>query len=221
MPNHNLKKNKALVLLRELYLQDEDSCCAITKEQVSAWSKRVPEGYCQHPALLVTVTVTVRYCFRNVGTCPLQQVVTIHHHFAESLGSHQGDCLDSKAITAVWGIESDEPEGKKQSEDVFRSEKLYHPVNQKLDDIGNIHQTKLSRGARYKEALVAQEFSEFQWKAALKKRRQNTMLEMSFMPQTYSLAAHKAATLFFFIWAWTAMIPASTQRSPSSPKVAP
>lgn len=60
-----------------------------------------------------------------------------------------------------------------------------------------------------------------QWKAVWKKRRKNTMLEMSFMPQTYSCAAHKAANLVFSVWPWTVMNPASTQRSPSSPKVAP
>lgn len=40
-------------------------CCAVTKEQASAWSKEMPEGYFQHVALLLTVivivTVTVRY----------------------------------------------------------------------------------------------------------------------------------------------------------------
>lgn len=47
------------------------------------------------------------------------------------------------------------------------------------------------------------------------------MLEMSFMPQTYSFAAYKAATLFFLVWPWTVVNPASTQRFPSSLKVAP
>lgn len=58
--------------------------------------------------------------FRNVDTCPLQQVVTINPHFAESLENHQWNCLDSKAssifhfmwklavmeeelLTVVWG----------------------------------------------------------------------------------------------------------------------
>lgn len=41
--------------------------------------------------------------------------------------------------SAVWGIRSDESEGKQHSEDVFCSENFYHPVSQKVDDVGKIH----------------------------------------------------------------------------------
>lgn len=40
------------------------------------------------------------YCessFKTVGTCALQQVVTVNPHFTESLKNHQRNCLDSKA----------------------------------------------------------------------------------------------------------------------------
>lgn len=57
--------------------------------------------------------------------------------------------------------------------------------------------------------------------SSTKEKRQNAIFEMLFMPQTYSFAAHKDATLLFLVWPWTVMNPASTQGSPSSLKVAP
>lgn len=60
-----------------------------------------------------------------------------------------------------------------------------------------------------------------QWKAALKKRGEKKNAWNVIHVINLLFCCTQSATLFFLFWPWTVMNPVSTQRSPSSPEVAP